>query len=224
MLFFPLCPSLVSSPIPEVTEANEVLQVRQLYSLTSYVTTQVRKNSKPSFGVAIHLWYIRTEAMSGSHFQITGGVASQGPNRYANVSILSATQLRLAAHANVRQIQLDPDHHESRHDFYCRLATRSLPVNEDKHCAVSVPFSGAEHATFQQPLTLSPHIPGQRGSSQPVALVFDSPLFPATTGVVADCDSSHIHTCISLSDFSLAYAFPSTYILLISSKRWEPAT
>ena len=121
--------SLVSSPIPKITDANMALQVRRRCGLTSYVNKPVFANNSSSLlplpfnsGISAQKLgqapILRVPALSHRKGRIATPLAE--------ASTLSVTLLRLAAYTIVREIQLSPGHrHKNPHDFYCTHSGRT---------------------------------------------------------------------------------------------------
>lgn len=202
------------TPLPEVTDADMLLQAEESSGLTGYSDKPMKKQHKLFFGVAAQFCYVGAQVGIAANFinyavESSGLTAAQGSDRYAIGQGVFAIG-RFAAAGIMWYVKP-------------RIVLGVFMTGAVIFTCLAIGFYGEAGTAFLTivlffescvfPLIFTLSIRGlgrhtKRGSSFIVASVCGGALFPSLTGLLADHKGYHVGMCVPLVGFFIAFVYP----------------
>lgn len=201
-------------PLPEITDADMLLQAERSAELTGYTDKPMRKQFKLMLGVLAQFCYVGAQVGVAASFinyaiESAGLSHSAGSDRYAIAQGVFAVG-RLAAAGLMMFVK-------PRFIIVIFMAgvliftSLSIAVKGEAGVATLTVVLFFESCLFPLIFTLAIRGLGRhtkRGSSWVVAAISGGALFPALTGLLADRKGYHIAMIVPLIGFAVSAAFP----------------
>lgn len=202
------------TPLPEVTDADMLLQAEESSGLTGYADKPMRKQYKLFFGVLAQFCYVGAQCGVAANFinyavESAGLTHAQGSDRYAigqgmfaigrfaAAGIMMFVKPRIVLAVFMTGVVV----------FTCL----AIGIHGEAGNAFLTLVLFFESCVFPLIFTLSIRGLGRhtkRGSSFIIASVSGGALFPALTGLLADHKGYHIGMCVPLAGFFVSFVYP----------------